>query len=237
VELNTLLLPLGIIPALFILYFIIGPYEGKFQERYIFLTFVAGIILGGVIYLIEGWPLFLVTSQSTTSTYVYLDRLILFPLLFSFLDQLVKLAVLNLKKFNDEGLPIYGMSFGLGFSSAFATFLFGRSLNITPENMVLVLLPFSVLLTNSITGIFIGTGIKRNLKGQQFLRATLIGLVVWFFIIVSIIYSSSDAHIATLVAPVIVFGISAFIFYHVSTKMLPYAMMSKKELRQSYKNL
>ena len=94
-EITSLLLPLGIIPSLIILYIITGGYEGKFKERYIFISFIAGIVLGAIIYLIEGSTLY--------SMPYFIDIIIIYSFLFSFLEQISKFAILNLKKLGNEG--------------------------------------------------------------------------------------------------------------------------------------
>ncbi|RLF44133.1 MAG: hypothetical protein DRN29_08960, partial [Thermoplasmata archaeon] len=182
-ELNTLLLPMGIIPSLFLLYVIIGGYEGRFKEKLIFITFVVGLILGGVIYLMEGLIVYPLISENP-----YLNLIIFFAIIFSFLEQLAKFAILNYPKLFDEGLPIYGASLGLGFSSTFAPLLFGKSIEIIWENAMLILIPFAVILMGSSTGIFIGIGVKRNLKWKYFGISTAIAALLWVALLIAIIY-------------------------------------------------
>ncbi|HEC75784.1 MAG TPA: hypothetical protein ENI33_00800 [Thermoplasmatales archaeon] len=232
VELNTLLLPLGIIPAIFLLYILIGGYEGKFQERYIFIIFIAGIFLGGIIYLIEGMVMYPIISEEN----IYLDTILFFSFIFSFLEQTVKLAILNLKKFYDEGLPLYGASFGMGFSSSFATLIFGVNLNISMENLALIIIPISSIFINCSLGILIGTGVKRNSRKKYFFISMLVGMILWISLIISISYSLTN-RIVSSITSLFAFIFSFLFLYIVYKEHLPYAMKSRRELRKSYKNL
>lgn len=231
-ELNTLLLPLGIIPAIFLLYILIGGFEGKFQERYIFIIFIAGIFMGAIIYLIEGMVVYPIISEEN----IYLDTILFFSFIFSFLEQTVKLAFLNIKKFYDEGLPLYGASFGMGFSSSFATLIFGVNLNVSTGNLALIMIPISSILINCSLGILIGTGVKRNSRKKYFFMALLAGIILWISIIISIFYSLTNSRISSTTS-LFAFAFSLSFFYIVYKEHLPYAMKSRRELRKSYKNL
>ena len=216
-EITSLLLPLGIIPSLFLLYFIIGGYEGKFEERSVFLSFIFGIVMGTIIYLIEGMVLY-------SSLSLYIDTILIISLLFSLLEQLAKLAVLNSRFFSKEGLPIYGASFGLGIASTFSPLLLGKSFEISIKNFLPILLPFSSILIGCATGIFIGIGIKRQSKAKYFSVAFLMGIILWIGIIFSFFYIYSPLFS-------IIFSLIAFYFAY---KNFPSGMLSRRELRKFY---
>ncbi|KAA0009545.1 MAG: hypothetical protein FE041_05885 [Thermoplasmata archaeon] len=226
---NTLLFPLGIIPSLLILYLVIGKYEGKFREKNVLITFVAGILIGIVIYLIEGmilYPLVMIKE------YLYLNFIIIFSFAFSFLEQMAKLASLNLRRFFDEGTPLYGASFGLGFSSTFAVLLFGKSFEVTKESMSLFLAPFVVILINCSTGILIGIGIKRNLRIKYLLISTIVSVVTWIVLMVSIAYFFVYEYGITLYLSIFAMAYSIFIFVIIYKRYLPYSMLSRRELKK-----
>jgi uncharacterized membrane protein YhaH (DUF805 family) len=227
VEFNTLLLPLGVIPALFILYVLIGDFEGRFKERHIFLTFVAGIIVGAVIYLMEGLTFYQVIIE-----YPNVVSFALLSLLFSFLEQLVKVAALNLRRFADAGLPLYGATFGMGFSATFATLLFRDKLEVTAENALLVLLPVAFLLVNAAAGVFVGTGIKRNLRLPYFLRAVAASAVMWLLVFFGVFAMVDGEYVAGSVMALVAFSLATAVFVLVYRDYLPYAMMDKRELRR-----
>ncbi len=208
-EITSLLFPLGIIPALAILYIIIGKYEGKFKEKYIFLLFIGGIIFGAIIYFVE--------SAAVFSMQYYIDIIIIYSFLFSIVEQLSKFVILNLKIIRDDGLPIYGASFGLGFSSTFAPLFLGKSFELKIENVPLILLPISVILASCAIGILIGAGIKRTKKMKYFSISLFVGMIMW---------------IITIIAPIISIIFSLAVFYYIYNKILPFSMLSRKEIRK-----
>jgi len=231
VEINTLLLPLGIIPAIFILYFVIGGYEEKINEKNTIFLFIAGIVAGVVIYIMEGMIFYQILTEAT-----YLDIIILFSFLFSFLDQLVKFAVVNMARFRKEALPVYGASFSCGISAVFAPLLFGKSFEVNWNSLPLLLIPFAVMFFNCSAGIFIGTGIKRNDKIKYFSWSVVAGAIIWIMIMASIIYSMEEniASISLSLSPI---SLSLLLFYHAYHNILPYGMLEKREIRKRYKNL
>ncbi len=231
VEINTLLLPLGIIPAIFILYFIIGGYEKKINEKNTIFLFIAGIVAGIVIYIMEGMIFYQILTEAT-----YLDIIILFSFLFSFLDQLVKFAVVNMGRFKGEALPVYGASFSCGISAVFAPLLFGKSFEVSLSRLPLLLIPFAVMFFNCSAGILIGTGIKRNDKFKYFAWSLVAGMVIWIMVMTSIIYSMENNSISASIS-VLSIILSFIILYYAYNNILPYGMLEKRELRKRYKNL
>jgi len=213
VEITTLLLPLGIIPSLFILYFVVGGYEDKFKDRIVLIAFIVGMAIGTILYLIEGMILY---SQMLK----YIDAILIFSLLFSVQEQLAKVAILNTKFFEKKGLPIYGAGVGLGMASTFSPLLLGASLEISFENFLPILLPFSAIFLGCATGIFIGIGIKRGDKLKFFIYAVLSGLAFWVF--TSLSFYNSFFPILTIIS-------SLFAFY-IAYKNLPFGMLERREL-------
>ncbi len=226
-ELNTLLLPMGIIPSLFILYFIVGGYDGRYKERLVFLLFIIGFVAGAIIYAIEGMIIYPIVSQAP-----YLDIILIFSILFSFLEQIVKFATLNHPRMNDEGLPIYGGTFGLGFSSVFAPLLFGRGIEVTVNNIPLMTIPFAVILINCSTGILIGVGIKRTMKMKYFSLSFVISFIMWVSLLVAIIYSLSWNTLLSLTFSLYLLLFSAIIFAITYKEQLPFGMLRRREIRQ-----
>jgi len=213
VEITTLLLPLGIIPSLFILYFIVGGYEGKFEEKIILIAFIIGMAVGTILYLIEGMILY---SQMLK----YIDAIIIFSLLFSVQEQLAKVAILNTRFFEKKGLPIYGAGVGLGMASTFSPLLLGASFEISLENFLPLLLPFSAIFLGCATGIFIGIGIKRGDKFKFFFYAVLSGSAFWIFTSLSFYHSFF---------PILAIISSLFAFY-IAYRNLPFGMLERREL-------
>ncbi|NIA11055.1 MAG: hypothetical protein GWP10_15335, partial [Nitrospiraceae bacterium] len=114
-DITSALLPMGIIPALFILYITLEGYEGKFKEHYIFLTFIGGIAMGTLVYFMELWFL----SVFNYGVFIQaIDVILVVSFIFSLFESISKMVVLNLPKFQkEEGIILYGASLGLGFSS------------------------------------------------------------------------------------------------------------------------
>ena len=214
-EITSLLLPLGVIPAIIILYFLIGRYEGKYKEKYIFLTFVGGIVFGTIIILME--------RISFPSVY---SNVLIFSFLFSLVEQLSKFIVLNLKILSDAAQPIYGASLGLGFYSSFAAFFVGE-IEINLDAIFLIIFPISALFLSCSLGIILGIGIKRNEKGKYFLISLLLGMVSW----IAIIFSIKDIYISSIFSTIY----SVAIFYVIWKRYLPMAMLSRKELKNFIK--
>lgn len=95
-DIGSALLPMGIIPALFILYITLEGYEGRFKEHYIFLTFIGGIAMGTLIYFLEIWVLSIFNYDVFLQA---VDVILITSLIFSFLESMSKLIVLNLPVF------------------------------------------------------------------------------------------------------------------------------------------
>jgi len=226
-ELNTLLLPMGIIPSLFVLYFIVGRYEGRFREKLVFLAFIVGFVIGVIIYAIEGMIVYPIVSEAP-----YIDIILFFSFIFSFLEQIAKFATLNHPKMREEGVPIYGGTFGLGFSSVFAPLLFGKSIEITLENIPLMTIPFAVILINCSTGILIGVGIKRVMKMKYFVLSLLISFLMWISLLVAIIYSISWNTLLSMIFSIYLLLFSIIIFAVTYKEQLPFGMLSRREIRQ-----
>lgn len=210
-----MLLPLGVIPAIIILYFLIGGYEGKYKEKYIFLTFVGGIVFGTIIILME--------RISFPSVY---SNVLLFSFLFSLVEQLSKFIILNLKILSDAAQPIYGASLGLGFYSSFAAFFVGK-LEINFNAIFLAIFPISALLLSCSLGIILGIGIKKNERGKYFFISLLLGMVLW----IAVIFSIKDIYTSSIFSTIYSFAI----FYVIWKRYLPMAMLSRKELKNFMK--
>ncbi len=219
VAVNTLLFPLGIIPALLILYIVVGKYEGKFIEKNIFLLFIGGLIFGSIIYLIE--------RLAYLSIIHIIYNLLLFSFLFSLIEQLAKFVVLNMRALYDDGVPIYGASLGLGFSSLFSSFFIMSDIEINFESIFLVILIFSAILINCSTGIFLGIGIKRAEKLKYFFIAIFVGIVMWILLILS-----GLGYESLIISSLLFLFFSLSVFLFLIMKHLPLNMLSRRELKK-----
>jgi hypothetical protein len=120
----------------------------------------------------------------------------------------------------------------MGFSTTFATLLFRDKLEVTAENALLVLLPVAFLLVNAAAGVFVGTGIKRNLRLPYFLRAVAASAVMWLLVFFGVFAMVDGEYVAGSVMALVAFSLAAAVFVLVYRDYLPYAMMDKRELRR-----
>ncbi|MBC7129075.1 MAG: hypothetical protein H5T45_05025 [Thermoplasmatales archaeon] len=209
-SINTLLFPLGLLPSIAILYIIIRNYEGKFVEKNIFILFVVGFVFGIFIYLLERFTFFI---ESTLNLLIY-------SFLFSLVEQLSKFIILNLKRFYDKAITIYGASFGLGFSSLFATF-FVIELVAGIEIIFFIILVISVIIYHCNSGITISLGIRRREKLKYFIISFFMGVLIW---VIVIIFSSYN------LVSILSFALSTSIFFLLYKKYLPFEMLTRKEI-------
>lgn len=128
--------------------------------------------------------------------------------------------VINLKRFYDKAITIYGAAFGLGFSSIFATF-FVIEFVIGIDSIFFIILVISVIIYNCDTGIIIALGIRRKEKLKYFIISFLIGVLIWVIIIVFPNYSFVS---------MLSFALSFSIFALLYKKYLPFEMLTRKEI-------
>jgi len=170
-ELHSLLIPLGLVPAIFFLYFMVGRYEGKFRERNAILAFVIGFALGLFIYLLE-------IGNIQIGKKIYLGDIFLLALSFSFLEQIAKLMVLNARFLRDDATPIYGAAMGAGYAAPFAP-IFIRSVEASVYGVAIAAIPIMVILLTSYSAILVAIGIKKEKKALHFSYALIFSFIVW----------------------------------------------------------
>ncbi len=217
---------LGIIPALFFLYIALKGYEGYYKDKTIFLTFIIGIFFGILAAIIR-----LVINP--------LPLVIIYIVLFAFLEQLFKTIVLNIGRLQyKKETTIYGLTLGLGFGSSFTPFLvIAGSLSGQSSTTFLTLVAFGSLgfiLFHAASGAIIGYGIFSG-KMTKFLFIAII-LQIPFNAIsdltrVQIIYNSTFYPIFQ--AAVVVYG--AVIFIYAIKKIMPRILQEKDKRKRTKK--
>jgi hypothetical protein len=158
---------IGIIPALIILYFGLKRFEGYFLEKTMFIMFVIGIIAGFLTVVLEG----------RTELPNDLFSIVLFVIIFSFLEQIIKTAVLNLKRYHEKPSTIfYGFSLGLGFGSIYPLFLMLSLSSELEINVYITILIGSIglIILHGLTGLLIGYGIYKGRLIQYYIYGVLI---------------------------------------------------------------
>jgi hypothetical protein len=164
---------LGIIPSLFLLFLGLKGYEGYYKEKLVFLSFVVGIILGVFSAILE---------------IIFLSIGLLIIILFPVLEQILKLIVLNIGRFqNQKSTVIYGLSLGLGFGSVFIPISLILA-NIETESLLLIssilIGSIGMILLHAGTGIMLGYGVYNG----KILKYYFLSLIVhipftsWFFL-------------------------------------------------------
>jgi hypothetical protein len=230
-DIGTALLPLGMIPALLVLYITLGGYEGKFTNSYIFLTFLGGIVLGTIVFIIELWWLFGLSEEA----YHSVPNIIVLSFCFLFLEQSAKLAVLNMRRFqSDEGVLLYGASLGLGFATPSGVVLLGfldrfgaMDGNIfSIRGIFLILLVLAVLLISCSTGILIGVAVKKKERMRGLFLAAAAGILTWIAILFQIPLDPVSLYSNGVIC--IVFGYSLYIYLYVIRRTLPFYLLGRK---------
>ncbi len=230
-DIGTALLPLGMIPALFILYVTLGGYEKKFKNKYIFLTFLGGIVLGTIIFFIELWWVFGLSERA----YHSVPNIIILSFCFLFLEQSAKLAVLNMRRFqNDEAVLLYGASLGLGFASPSGAVLIGfmDHFGVMDESIFsisgifLVLLVLSTLLMNCSTGILIGAAVKKRERIKGLFLASLAGTMAWAAVFFQIPLEPVSLYGNVVIC--LAFGYALFLYPYAYRRTLPFHLLGRK---------
>jgi len=215
---------LGVIPALILMYITIKGYEGFYKDKVMFLSFVAGILMGFVAAF----------AQSLTIAIV-----LIYVVLLAFFNQMFKTIVLNIGRFQEnKETPIYGLSLGLGFGSSFTPFMI-IALSSLAINNVYVLLTvgigsFGIILFHGATGSFIGYGIFQGKLMKHLLVAILLELPFEFLIGLMIIYSKPEflrMQIGFAFATIL-YGL--VVYWYVTKKVLP-QLLTKAEKRKRIK--
>jgi len=214
---------LGLGPALVLMYLVLRKYTYPavespfFSDPRFFSLFVVGLISGTIIFV--GYTFF---NDSWGSLFVAAG--------FALVFELVKLVVLNLKRFHGQSDTIfygYGVGLGLGCTMAFG-FIFYISSQTTQffgemgfeSWVILIIIGISYILMQSSAGTTIGEGIARKKPWEFFFQALLISMVVQLLFVPT--YTSGTAGeplgYITLVAALLV---SALFFYRTHYIKLP----------------
>jgi len=159
---------LGIIPALILLYYSLKGWHGKFTEKTLFIMFILGIIMG-----------FLVAITQTQILFT-IEVLIIYP----FLEQIVKVIVLNLRRFHDkQSTVLYGLAIGLGFGSIYPPASMLLLSNDANEITIILTLIGSIGLVfiHGATGALIGYGIYQGKLPKFYLFTVLILILANMF--------------------------------------------------------
>lgn len=182
---------LAFAPALALMYALVRKYtypytdHPYFGDPMFFGLFAVGLIAGTVMFMV----------------YTYIMNAILGIILFSVVQCLALVVVMNLKRFRGHSESIfYGLAFGLGagcatgtgfiYYIASATDSLGDSVDVAGY-AYLFIMSLSMLFEYSAVGIDIGNGIARHAPMQYAASAMIWNLVFWIVVYVSLDNSDS----------------------------------------------
>ncbi len=164
----------GIAPALALMYWSLRSYtypkvkQPFFDDRVVFTYLAIGLVIGVVVY----------------ATQSFFDMsFLLFALLFAVLEEMIKLVLLNLRRFRGKlDTQFYGLTIGLGIGGAMgfgAVFQsmpvlnFGETSVAVLNAIILVVLAVQFSLLHGATGAIIGVGVARSKPFSYFSQAVL----------------------------------------------------------------
>jgi|APFre7841882724_1041349.scaffolds.fasta_scaffold11802_5 hypothetical protein len=210
---------IGIAPALALMYWTLKGYtypaveKPFFDDRKIFGLLAVGMVLGVGIFTVQQYfPL----------------EMVLYALLFAVVYELVKLLVLNLKRFSRKlDTPFYGLVIGLGMGStvafgyAWSVILTLASAGEVPnlrDYAILVVLGVQLCLLNGSTGAVIGIGVTKGQSFGFFANAVLVHLAYNLVMIGFFLYPLEFwGYLCLAVGTVIV----AYSYYRIHFQALP----------------
>ncbi|MCU0859147.1 MAG: hypothetical protein MUE55_00965 [Thermoplasmata archaeon] len=201
-----------------------------FDDRKIFAFFAFGIVIGMVLFAFESW------GQTASST----ETLIVLIVGFALMECLLKLAVLNLKRFQrkiDTGF--YGLSFGLGIAATYTFATVYASALAVADVGVIDMLAFSFLgvqlvLLHGSTTAMIGIGVARGKVKPYLSEALLVHLGYNMFMVPFFMYEIIEPPLNYL-GLVAASAVVIYAYYKVHTLSLPVLIQDAKKLQQQKK--
>jgi len=212
---------LGIIPALFLMFFCLKGYDGYYKDKLIFLTFIGGVVLG--------------VLAAVVRLRINVEPLVIaFLIIYAFFEQLFKTIILNLGRLQlKKETVIYGLSLGLGFGSSFTPFLIiVESLSGPSSYYYLSLIgvgSIGFILFHAATGAYIGFGIYKGKMLKFLLIAILLQLP--FNAISDLIFFR--AYFPFVQIGLVLYGLIVFVY--VVKKIMP-QIKEDKDQEKSTKN-
>lgn len=210
---------MGIGVALALMYWTLKDYtypaveKPFFDDRRVFGLLAVGMVLGVGIYAVQQY---------------FPIQEVLFALLFAIIYEVVKLLVLNLKRFSRKlDTPFYGLTIGLGMGGTVALGYIWGSLTalglgeVAPtlvDYTVFMVWAIQLCLLNGSTGAMIGVGVTRGQPFGFLANAILIHLA---YNLVMIGFFTSPASILGYVCLIVATAITAYSYYRVHFQVLP----------------
>ena len=210
---------IGIAPALALMYWSLRNYtypkvkQPFFDDRVVFTYLAVGLVIGVAVYAVQSW---------------FDMAFILFALLFAVLEEMIKLVLLNLRRFRGKlDTPFYGLTIGLGIGGAMgfgAVFQslpvlnFGDAPIAVLNAVILVTLAVQFCLLHGSNGALIGAGVAKSMPFSYFSQAVLYHLafnllMIGFFLPLSVPFN----YLALVGATIVVI----YSYWNVHYRVLP----------------
>jgi hypothetical protein len=222
---------IGIAPALALMYWTMKDYtypkveKPFFDDRKLFPMLAVGMMVGVVIYIVQN---------------SFNMALVLFALIFAVIEELVKLLILNFKRFQKKlDTPFYGLVLGLGigsmmgFGAVWVSMLSlasgGQALNLE-DYVILAVVAIQFVVLNGATGAIIGIGSARGYPFNYFANATLTHIAVNLVMIGFYSFPDFWRYVCLIGAT----GIAVFAYWQMHRRTLPdliWAEVAKYEAR------
>jgi len=209
---------IGIAPALALMYWTMKDYtypiveKPFFDDRKLFPMLAVGMMVGVVLYVVQN---------------SFNMALVLFALIFAVLEELIKLVILNFKRFQKKlDTPFYGLVLGLGIGSTMAfgaiwvsmlAFASGGQTLDPADYAILIVLAIQFVVLNGATGALIGIGVARGYPFNYFANATLTHLAVNLVMIGFYTFPDFWRYVCLIGAT----GIAVFAYWQMHTRTLP----------------
>jgi hypothetical protein len=211
---------LGIIPALILLFLSIKGYEKTLKQKNIFLAFIAGIIIGFIVTVIEIY---------TGDIPIYI--IVIFPVF----EELFKTIILNLRRLQEKpGTVFYGLTLGLGLGSVATSASILRGTLQAGDYLGLGLVVFGscgIIMLQGATGALIGYGVYK-LKVAQY---------VTFAIVLHIILLAGLFVVQMLFINVIIvtylFIAGLIIYWYTTKKIMPNILTENQRRKRTQKEI
>jgi hypothetical protein len=210
---------IGIGPALALMYWSLRNYtypkvkQPFFDDRVVFTYLAIGLVIGVAVYAV----------QSSFDM-----AFLLFALLFAVLEEMVKLVLLNLRRFRGKlDTPFYGLTIGLGVGGAMGFGAVFQSLPVLSfgdapialfNAVILVIIAVQFCLLHGSNGAIIGVGVAKSMPFSYFSQAVLYHLafnmlMIGFYLPLSVPFN----YLALIAATIVVI----YSYWHVHYRVLP----------------
>jgi hypothetical protein len=183
---------MGALPALALMFYMLGPFEGLFKQQSVFNSFVVGMALGvfaGVLHVaIDPWALQILPLA-----------VLVFVVGFAVFDQFMRVVLFNSPRFSGKTeTTFYATSFGLGYGSMLAALWFYRSFT-NPHIeinvwvfMAYIAAAFAFAVVHGSTGMLVGFGASIGEVWRYGALSVVIQAVLnflWYLALISSIYT------------------------------------------------